>query len=97
MKTKNTSTKLNYFFSAIASRKRIDILLLLSEKENLSLKEISKSINTIQQNTSLHVFKLLNNGILMKRQKGIEVEHKLTNKGKKIVSFIRNIDKDISG
>ncbi len=95
MKLKNTSTKLNYFFSAIAARKRIEILLLLSEKKNLSLQEISDKINTNSQNASLHTFKLLNAGLVAKRQKGLEVEHILTNTGKMVAQFIQMIDRSL--
>ena len=95
MKLKNTSTKLNYFFKSIASRKRIEILVLLSEKENLSLNEISDRINSNIQNTSLHTFKLLNAGLIAKRQKGDEVEHILTNRGNNVIKFIQLVDKNL--
>ncbi|MFC1623539.1 MarR family transcriptional regulator [Patescibacteria group bacterium] len=95
MKLKNTSTKLNYFFKSIASRKRIEILVLLSEKKDLSLRDISKKINTNEQNTSLHTFKLLNAGLIAKRQKGLKVEHILTGRGNIVVKFIQMVDKNL--
>ncbi|OGD68083.1 hypothetical protein A3E89_00765 [Candidatus Campbellbacteria bacterium RIFCSPHIGHO2_12_FULL_35_10] len=95
MKLNNTSTKLNYFFKSIASRKRIEILILLSENKNLSLKDISEKINTNIQNTSLHTFKLLHSGLIAKKQNGLKVEHILTGRGDLVVNFIKSIDKNL--
>ncbi|MDD2935402.1 MAG: helix-turn-helix transcriptional regulator [Candidatus Pacebacteria bacterium] len=95
MKLNNTSTKLNYFFKSISSRKRIEIIILLSENKNISLKDISKKINTNIQNTSLHTFKLLNAGLIAKKQNGLKVEHILTGRGEMVANFIKTIDKNL--
>ena len=92
---KNTPTKLDYFFNSIASRKRIEILITLSQNENLNLKDISKIIKTNPQNASLHTYKLLNSGLIAKRKNKNKVEHILTRRGKKVVKFILEIDKNL--
>lgn len=95
LKLKNTPTKLNYFFKSVASKKRIEILILLSKNKNLILNEISEKLDINIQNTSLHTFKLLNAGLIAKRQNGKEVEHILTSRGEFVVKFIETIDKNL--
>ena len=95
MKFRNTYTKLERFFNAISSRKRIEVLNILLEKPNLSLGDITKRINTEKQNASLHTYKLLHQGLIAKRKHGTKVEHILTKRGKRVISFIKEIDKRI--
>ncbi len=93
MKFKNTYYKLERFTNAFSSRKRIEILNLLKEKPDLTLEEISEKINSNKQNTSLHTFKLLNAGLIAKRKKGTNVQHKLTSRGEVVLNFLISIDK----
>ena len=95
MKFKNTYTKLERFTNSFSSRKRIQILAILATKENMALNEIARKLNTNKQNASLHTFKLLNQGLIAKRQHGIEVEHILTNRGKMVLKFLLTIDKNL--
>ena len=95
MKFKNTYTKLEMFWNAVASRKRIEILNILSENPNLSLGEIAKKLQTEKQNASLHTYKLLNQGLIAKRKNKTKVEHIITERGKLILSFIKKIDSKV--
>ncbi len=95
MKFKNTYTKMERFTNSFSSRKRIEILLILENNKNLTLNKISEILHTNKQNTSLHTFKLLNQGLIAKRQNGIEVEHILTGRGKMVLKFLLSIDKNL--
>ena len=95
MAYKNTYTKLERFCNSFASRKRIEILYLLSQKDNLTLDEITEKIHTVKQNASLHTFKLLNQGLIAKRQNKRNVEHIITKRGLFVLDFIQKIDKKI--
>ena len=90
---KNTTTKMQRFLRSFASKRRIDILLLIEKENNLSIREISKKLRTGEQNISLHTFKLLNAGLIAKMQLKNKVVHTLTSRGKFILAFIKNIDR----
>ena len=92
---KNTYTRLERFCHAFSSRKRIEILELLSKEDNLSLKVIAEKIHAEKQNASLHTFKLLNEGLIAKRKNKTNVEHIITKRGLFVLDFINKIDKKI--
>jgi len=87
-KNKTSIGKIESFTKAVGHRTRLEILLFLFAKPESSLEEIREHINSTQQNTSNHINKMLYGGVVMKKQKGNFVLHKLTEKGKKFVKFI---------
>ena len=93
MKFKNTYTRLERFCNSVSSRKRLEILNILSEKSNLSLGDIAQKINTEKQNASLHTYKLLHQGLIAKRKHKTKVEHAITKRGELVLSFIKEIDR----
>ena len=92
---KNTFTRLERFCHSFSSRKRIEILDLLSREDNLTLKEIMEKIHAEKQNASLHTFKLLNEGLIAKKKNKTTVEHSITKRGLYVLEFLQNIDKKI--
>ena len=92
---KHTFTRLERFCNSFSSRKRIEILDLLSKQDNLTLKEITEKIHAEKQNASLHTFKLLNEGLIAKRKNKTNVEHIITKRGLFILNFIKDIDKKL--
>lgn len=93
IKLKNTSTKIERFLKSFSSKKRIEILASSSIEKDLSLQEISGRINGNIQNVSLHTFKLLNAGLIAKKQVGKEAKHILTKRVENILAFINKVDK----
>ena len=92
-RNKTSIGKIESFTKAVGHRTRLKILLFLFDKSESTLEEIRKHINSTQQNTSNHVNKMLYGGVVMKKQKGNFVLHKLTKKGEKFVKFIeRNFE-----
>jgi DNA-binding transcriptional ArsR family regulator len=75
-----------------ANHKRIQIMELLQVKPELSLVEISESLKIQFKNTSQHVSKLAIAGLVLKRSDGTHVRHKLTDRAKHILKFLRNLD-----
>ncbi len=95
MKFLNTYTRLEIFCNAISSRRRIEILNIIYEEKNISLEKIAELLPTSKQNASLHTYKLLHQGLIAKRKNGLITEHIITQRGKKVLSFIKSIDKTL--
>ncbi len=76
----------------VANHRRIEILELLSRKPELSVEEISESLRIGYQNASDHVRKLAIAGLVMKRNEGSAVRHKLTKRGEVMLVFCKRLE-----
>lgn len=75
-----------------ASHRRLQILDLLDKNPELSVSEISEKIKSDIKNVSEHIRKLAIAGLVIKRNQGYNVRHKLTNRGKNILIFFRTLE-----
>lgn len=75
-----------------ANHRRIQILDLLEKNPELSLSEISTSIKSNIKNVSEHVRKLTIAGLVIKRNQGNNIRHKLSPRGLRILQFYRIIE-----
>jgi DNA-binding transcriptional ArsR family regulator len=74
-----------------ANHRRIEILALLHQKPELSVEDISERLKIGYENASDHVRKLAIAGLVMKRNDGPSVRHKLTPRGESILMFCKRL------
>ena len=74
-----------------ASHRRLQILDLLKREPELSVEEITEKLKIGYNNASDHVRKLAIAGLVMKRNEGSAVRHKLTVRGESILVFCKRL------
>ncbi len=85
------SNQIEYIVKGFDNKVRIEIIFLLNKKPELSVGEISSLLKINYRSASQHLLKMMATGIVMKRNSGSEVRHRLTEKGEKIADFLKNI------
>ena len=75
-----------------ANHNRLKILELLDSKPELSVGDIAERLKLGYENASDHIRKLAIAGLVMKRNDGPSVLHKLTPRGKSIVVFCKTLE-----
>ena len=75
-----------------ANHRRIEILDLLDREAELSIFEISDRLQVNFKTISEHVRRLAIAGLVVKRYEGAAVRHKLTERGKFILKFLRTLE-----
>ena len=75
-----------------ASHRRLQILDLLKREPELSVEEITEKLKIGYNNASDHVRKLAIAGLVMKRNEGSTVRHKLTVRGESILVFCKRLE-----
>lgn len=86
-KTK-TSKQMERHFKGLSNHHRIDILLLVSQSQGITVEQISKALNCKFKIVSEHSRRLLNAGLINKDYKGRSVSHSLSPYGKLFCKFI---------
>ena len=89
---KKTNRELERIVKGFANHRRLEILNLLNQKPELSVQEVSERIESEFKNVSVHINKMAIAGLVMKRNEGNLVRHKLTKRGKSILQFVRIIE-----
>jgi DNA-binding MarR family transcriptional regulator len=89
MATTKTSKQLERHFKGIANHRRIDILLLVRERDMITLEDIAESLGANIKTVSEHTRRLVQAGLLNKEYRGRQVVHSLSPYGRTLVSFIR--------
>ncbi len=74
-----------------ANHRRLEILGLLAGEPELSVENISERLSLGYENASDHVRKLAIAGLVMKRNDGPSVRHKLTPRGESILVFCKRL------
>jgi len=87
-----TNRELDRIIKGIANHRRLQVLKLLDKEPKLSVREISEELKSEFKNISAHISKMAIAGLVMKRNEGSIIRHKLTNRGKKILKFVRIIE-----
>lgn len=83
--------KIERIIKGAASHRRLEILNLLKRAPELSVEEIAERLNIGYNNASDHVRKLAIAGLVMKRNEGSAVRHKLTPRGESILVFCKTL------
>jgi DNA-binding transcriptional ArsR family regulator len=89
---KKTNRELERIIKGFANHRRLQVLELLYKEPELSVQEISEKLKSAFKNISAHINKMAIAGLVMKRNEGNIVRHKLTNRGKSILQFVRIIE-----
>lgn len=83
--------KVEKIIKGFANHSRIKILELLKLKPELSVADISDMLKIGYENTSDHIRKMSIAGLVMKRNQGPAVLHKLTPRGESILMFCKKL------
>lgn len=73
----------------VANHYRIEILLLISESEKITLEEIVKDLKANEKTLGEHTRRLYLAGLINKKYRGKFVEHTLSPYGKTFVRFLK--------
>lgn len=91
MNLSTESRKLERIIKGFASHRRLQILELLSRQPELSVLDISERLQMGYENASDHVRKMAVAGLLLKRNEGPAVRHKLTPRAQAILVFCKRL------
>lgn len=83
--------QLERIIKGFANKRRLQILDLLKKEPELSVEDIAEKINMGYENTSDHIRKLAIAGLVMKRNLGNRVLHKLTPRAESILVFCKKL------
>ena len=97
MKNRKTPKQLERNFKGVANHRRIEVLLLVSKADNISLNGIADKLKCNFKTLSEHTRKLVQAGLLNKQRMGDgAVRHSLSPYGKKFVKFIESFQSENS-
>lgn len=75
-----------------SNHRRIEMLQLLKTKPELSLEEIAGTLKINYKTAAEHVRRLALAGLVLKRNEGNAVRHKLTLRAQSILKFLRTLE-----
>lgn len=83
--------KIERLVKGFANHRRIQILDLLNKEPELSVEDISEKLQIGYENTSDHIRKMAIAGLVLKRNEGTSVLHKLTPRARTILVFCKKL------
>ncbi|OHA58514.1 MAG: hypothetical protein A2571_01935 [Candidatus Vogelbacteria bacterium RIFOXYD1_FULL_44_32] len=83
--------KIERLIKGVANHNRLKILELLQKEPELSVADISERLKIGYENASDHIRKMAIAGLLMKRNDGPNVRHKLTPRALSILVFCKRL------
>lgn len=96
MKSKNIRSKsyreLERLVRGFSNHRRIQMLELLMKEPELSVEEISNALKINVKTASEHIRRLALTGLVLKRNEGNSVRHKLTKRAEIILKFLRILE-----
>lgn len=87
-----TPKQLERYFKGLSNHRRIEILFLISNDNNLNVEMISKNLGANMKTVAVHTQKLFAAGLVNKKYRGREVIHSLSPYGKKCLGFIKSFE-----
>lgn len=75
-----------------SNHRRIEMLQLLKAKPELSLEQITEALKINYKTAAEHVRRLALTGLVLKRNEGNAVRHKLTARAESILKFLRTLE-----
>jgi len=88
-KRDKTAKQIERHIKGVANHWRIDIILLIADRDGITLEEIAEGVNGNFKTVSEHARRLAQAGLVDKKYDGREVRHSLSPYGKVFVSFIK--------
>lgn len=86
------SRELERILKGCGNHRRVEILVLLYERPNLSLGEIADELGVNFRIASEHIRRMSTGGLMQKRYKGRSVIHSLTPRAKNILTFLGKLE-----
>lgn len=84
--------QLEKIIKGVANHRRIEILNLLDKSPELSLTDIAGRLKIDFRTAGEHVRRLYLAGMIVKRNRGAEVAHKVNALGKYVLKFLRTLE-----
>ena len=85
-----TAKQMERHLKGVANHYRIAILLLIAEREGVTLEDIIRELNANKKTLGEHTRRLSNAGLIDKKYRGKFVEHSLSPYGKIFVRFLQS-------
>ncbi|MFH0890788.1 MAG: winged helix-turn-helix domain-containing protein [Candidatus Liptonbacteria bacterium] len=76
----------------VSNHRRIEILDLISQKEGLSLLQISKRLKVNFKTLAEHIRRMSAAGLVYKHSDGKNMCHSLSPRGKNVLTFLRTLE-----
>ena len=90
MNKAKTATQMERHLKGVANHRRIEILLLIADRNNVTLEEIITTLNANEKTVGEHTRRLTQAGLVDKQHRGRFVEHTLSPYGKLFVRFLKS-------
>ena len=90
MSKAKTPEQMERHLKGMANHYRIEILLLIEDRQKVTLEQIVKALGANEKTLGEHTRRLVNAGLLNKRYRGRNVEHTLSPYGKIFVRFLKS-------
>lgn len=87
-----TLRQLERIVRGFSNHRRIQILALVNDNPELSVGEISYKLKINIKTASEHIRRLAISGLILKRNQGKNVRHKLSDRGIIILTFLRTLE-----
>lgn len=84
-----TAKQMERHLKGMANHYRIEILLLIAEREGITLEDIVETLQANEKTIGEHTRRLFQAGLINKKYRGKFVEHKLSPYGKTFVRFLK--------
>ncbi len=84
--------RLERLVKVFSNHRRIQIMELISDTPELSVMEIATKLKINIKTASEHIRRLAISGLVLKRNRGVNVLHKLTPTGYLILKFLRKLE-----
>ena len=88
-KSLKTAKQMERHLKGMANHYRIEILLLVAEREGLALEDIVEALGANEKTLGEHTRRLYQAGLINKKYRGKFVEHALSPYGKTFVHFLK--------
>jgi len=88
-----TARQMERHLKGVANHRRIEILLLVAERGNITLGDIVESIGANQKTVGEHTRRLYIAGLIDKKYQGKFVNHSLSPYGKTFVQFLKSLQR----
>ena len=88
-----TGKQMEQHLKGMANHYRIEILLLVAEREGISLEDIVETLGANEKTLGEHTRRLHQAGLISKKYRGKFVEHALSPYGKTFVQFLKSFQR----
>lgn len=88
-----TAKQMERHLKGMANHYRIEILLLIAEREGITLEDIVKTLGANEKTLGEHTRRLYVAGLINKKYRGKFVEHALSPYGKTFVRFLQSFQR----